>query len=377
MFKELKYALKKKLKRTYMVQNINLDITKNQKKVLLAYINNSLIMDLGDISKITHTNTLEQAQILKVLINRGYCIDSCHLFDDLAMETIKNKHYDIIIGMGDNFRNACELNPNAEKIIYITEMEPKEAYRREVERLKYYEERHGKLYSTQRSGVYYKVEDFKNLDYGIALGDTDVFKDYDFEIKRIYPSGLKNKEFKFYKKDFKNIKNNFLWFGSHGAIHKGLDLLLDIFSKRDDINLHICGLSKEDRKRISIPNRKNIIDHGFVNVNSKEYLDIIDKCTFAILPSCAEAMSTAILTSMRQGLIPVVSKDLGFEVMGDLVYILEDYKLDYLNSYIDKLLTISEDELYDLSNKVYLRSNEEFSLEKFTERFTNMLMESL
>ncbi|MEW8956417.1 glycosyltransferase [Clostridium sp.] len=373
MIDRIKYYLKRKVKSSYMVQNINLDLrNKNQKRALVAYINNSLMMDLQN-NKIYHSNTLESGQILKVLIDRGYVIDACHIFDDLSYDIIKDKTYDLVFGMGDTFKKACQINKKAKKVIYITETEPEISLMREKERLEYYRKRHGKLHKVKRSGVYYNKLDFENVDYGIILGEKSHFKDYDFKKIRVYPSGLYNEDFKYSSKDFKSCKNHFIWFGSNGAIHKGLDILLDVFSKRDDIYLHICGVSDEDRKIIDIPKKDNIIDHGFMDVYSKEYLNLVEKCTFVILPSCGEAMSTSVLTSMRHGLIPVVSKELGFEDLGNKVYILEDYTLDYVDDYINKLLMVSEKELEEKSKEIYEKSNKLFSINNFTNMFSRAM----
>ena len=39
-------------------------------------------------------------------------------------------------------------------------------------------------------------------------------------------------------KNFSIIKgNDFLWFYGYGAVHKGLDILLDVFSKNQNYNL--------------------------------------------------------------------------------------------------------------------------------------------
>ncbi len=32
-----------------------------------------------------------------------------------------------------------------------------------------------------------------------------------------------------------------MWFGSGGMIHKGLDLVLEVFARMQEYHLHICG----------------------------------------------------------------------------------------------------------------------------------------
>ena len=85
----------------------------------------------------------------------------------------------------------------------------------------------------------------------------------------------------FIKEQNKNIlvnewsikRQNYLWFGSSGAIHKGLDLVLDAFHNLKDVNLHICGnIESEERffehYKTSLNNNANINYYGYVDINT-------------------------------------------------------------------------------------------------------------
>jgi len=62
---------------------------------------------------------------------------------------------------------------------------------------------------------------------------------------QLFPTGIINSDFKFKVKNYAQTRNNFLWLGTDAFVHKGLDLLIDVFSKRDDVVLHICGITKK------------------------------------------------------------------------------------------------------------------------------------
>ena len=119
------------------------------------------------------------------------------------------------------------------------------------------------------------------------------------------------------KKDFSKAKEHFLWFGSSGLLHKGLDLLIDIFSKRRDIYLHICGASKKEKDFFdyygpALSKSKNIINHGFVDIKSEEFKNIMDQCAFIIFPSVSEGGAPAVLNTIANGgLIPILTKSTG------------------------------------------------------------------
>ena len=108
----------------------------------------------------------------------------------------------------------------------------------------------------------------------------------------------------FYNKNHLDCRKHFLWLGSTGAVHKGLDLLLDVFSMQDDMVLHIGGLEKQDRKTLGISKRKNIIEEGLIFIKSETFLKLVDKCSYIILPSCSEACSTSITTGMLLIIMP-------------------------------------------------------------------------
>jgi hypothetical protein len=117
----------------------------------------------------------------------------------------------------------------------------------------------------------------------IVLGNDFVLKtytDYDTEKSERYKNlnafyyDINNTDLN--KKNFKEAKKHFLWFGSTGSLHKGLDILIEIFSNRNDIILHICGMNKNENNFIKFYEQnfnkcKNIINHGFVKIKSKNF----------------------------------------------------------------------------------------------------------
>lgn len=73
-------------------------------------------------------------------------------------------------------------------------------------------------------------------------------------------------------RNINEVKKNFLWMGSLGLIHKGLDLLLEIFNELPDYNLYICGSTKNEPEFEylyfdELYRTKNIHTYGFVGVD--------------------------------------------------------------------------------------------------------------
>jgi hypothetical protein len=372
MLKKLIRYFKKKYLKNSLIQNINFDLTKNQNRVLISYINDNFFTDF-DNQNIYHTNIREINQIIKVFISLGFTIDIVNALDEKSIKKLKRKKYDILFGFGTVFYEMSKFNSKAERIIYVTEHHPRYSSKEEKKRIEYFKQRNNRKVKLSRSGVYYKEKHFENVDSAIILGDIFPYKKYEFDKYRISPTGLKNINFKFDNKNHDVTKKNFLWFGSKGAIHKGLDLLLDIFKRNEELNLYICGLTKKDKFKLRFKEKNNIHDLGRINVNSDKFINIIKKCSYIILPSCSEAISTSVLTGMRHGLIPVVIKNTGFNKLKSKAYLLDDFKLSYLENEIIKLSEQKSDILSKQSKEIYDYANKEFNINKYTNDFKNII----
>lgn len=372
MIKTIKRLKRRLCHKDDLVENINLDLLRDQKRCLISYITTSLKVDI-EAEAIASTNVLEANQIIKAFIDLGYSIDIIDCLDASAFETIKHKRYDVIFGFGVVFDDIAVTHPDARKVLYMTEHHPEFSKVKETERVEYFYERHNKKVELTRSGQYYKNSDFDNIDDAIVLGELFPYEAYDFDVHSLSPTGFYNDDYHYVNRDLGRSRNNFLWFGSGGAIHKGLDLLIDIFSQRDDIHLHICGLNKIDRKDLGSFEKENIHDYGRIDVKGDLFLELVDRCSFVILPSCSEGMSTSVLTCMRHSMIPIVMRDTGFNALEEMAFLLDDHRLTYLEKELDRIRQSDDDTLSEMHKKIYAFANEEFTLERFSSRFVEIM----
>lgn len=358
---------------TAVIQNINFTASRTQKKAVVSYLTTSYTADWGN-QNIGRTQPLEILSIVKVLTDLDYAIDIVNCNDLNALPIIASKEYDLIFGFGEVFYQLTLKYPNAMSIIYMTEHHPDFADREEKKRIAYFYERHKRKARIVRSGNYYKSHYFNQLyTHVITMSEVDPFlKDYKTPFT-IYPTGVVNDNFVFHQKNHSTTKKQFLWLGSFGAVHKGLDLLLDVFENREDIVLHIAGLSEEDEKLLSPKKRVNIINHGYINIKTKTFLEVIEKCSFIVLPSCSEGFSTAITTGMLHGLIPIVMKDTGFNRLGHNVILLNDYKVPYLDTRLTEISTMSSKDIANYGESVFNFARENFSNTVFEFNFEKIM----
>jgi hypothetical protein len=370
------FFIDQRLNDNTVVQNINYKCSYDQKKLLICYKAQGFFVNMG--TNFGRTVFSEIFKIVKVFSELGYCIDIIDCNANICLSAIKEKKYDVVFGFGDNFYYEAKKNHSAISILYMTENHPDFSLREETKRIEYFYERHKRKAQIERSGNFYKSYHFdKKYSHVITLGETEILKEQYSHPKSIYPTGIINSDFAYKIKNHKLAKKNFLWLGSKGAIHKGLDILIDIFSKRDDIILHVCGLTREDKKQINFQCRNNIIDYGHINIKSNLFLKIIETCTYSILPSCSEGFATSITTGMLHGLIPIVMKNSGFNKLGQSAIFLDDYKIEFIDAKLTELANIDEEHLSSFSKKVFDFARENFLISTFENNFRTIIKEFL
>lgn len=369
------FFYQQRLTDTPLIRNLNFSCDSNQKRVLVFYLSDIYFSEF-DIKKSGRTVPYEIFKIISVFSQLGYCIDLASHNDLKALQLLREKDYDLVFGFGDAFYQYARLRPDVVSILYMTEHHPDFSYLEEQKRADYFYERHGRRVPLERSGRFYKREHMEHkYDSVITLSETEPFEDQYPKPHNIYPSGFISTEFELSGKDFSIARKNFLWLGSDAVIHKGLDILVDIFSSRDDIFLHICGLNKESRKLLGIAKKENIYDYGFVNVQSPEFLSIISKCAYSVLPSCSEGFATSITTSMLYGLIPVVNRNTGFNRLREKAVFFDDYHVEYIENVLNDLADRDPADLISLSKRVKDFASANFTLEAFESRFQEIIMD--
>jgi len=117
---------------------------------------------------------------------------------------------------------------------------------------------------------------------------------------------------KFVDRDYEKCKRRFIWLGGFGAVHKGLDLILEGFSRLPDCELYVCGdiaaeKEFEDFYRHELYDLPNIHTIGWIDPMSKRWRDISSHCGAILLHSASEVRAVSIITGILSGLIPVAN----------------------------------------------------------------------
>jgi len=337
-----------------------------QPRVFISYVNGFLFVD--DPFKCHGTRDVECAAFVSSLIQLGCRVDVARYDCTKGFK----KDYDYVIGQGDAFRLASSLNPNAKRILYLTENPPALSLMKEKERIAYFEERHHQKIELNRSGKFFNDEDFERLDACIFIGNpSDSDKIKGIRTFTIRPTGIINKFFDPSRRDYIQAKNRFMWIGSSGVVHKGLDILLDVFAKHPELELYVLGMNEEERRMMSGLMSSNVKNIGYISILSEQFARLAEECGFVILPSCSEGLATSVITGMNHGLIPLVTKETSIEVPVGEVF--TDFHVENVEEVVVRWSKKDFTWLKEESEKTRALAVETYNIEKYSERIKELL----
>jgi glycosyltransferase involved in cell wall biosynthesis len=340
-----------------------------EQTVLISYLRAPFLTDMI----YSHTNYTECKTAADIFNELGFKVDVIEFTNDDF--EINFSDYNVIYGFGCPFERAF-FSSHAEKlkkVMYSTGCNAFYAHNKSA--LRVYEMYHKtRLLMPQSSRVvdYFWTFQYINSDLIIALGNDFVASTY----RKTNPSIKVVSVNAFYfdvfdieikKKEFETARKNFLWFGSGGLLHKGLDVVIDIFAKRPDIKLHICGASKHEEKfwehyRPVINACQNITDYGFIDISSNTFKDIMLTCGSFIFPTVSEGGAPSALNVMANGgLIPIISEGAGIDI-NEFGYVFKEINEDSIIEQIDKVLSMDRDDFFTKATlcKKAIRSNHNY-----------------
>jgi glycosyltransferase involved in cell wall biosynthesis len=157
-------------------------------------------------------------------------------------------------------------------------------------------------------------------DVAIVLGNDVTMETYAFSgvpMHRLRISSVT--EMDWIERDMESARRAFLWLGSDGLVHKGLDLVLEAFAELPDLDLYVCGPLDKEKDFLNAYRRElhecpNIHPVGWVDVRGPQWLDVARRCVAIVYPSCAEGDPGSVATAAHFGLIPVVTRSASVDV---------------------------------------------------------------
>ncbi len=272
--------------------------------------------------KETHQNQWQAVEFARIISTYGYNVDVAN-YDYNPIDYPHN--YDLLMDIYPiKERTYLKfLNDDCKKIVYFTGAELEFALKKECERLeRVKKKRNIGIESVRVPKV--EMQEYEKFDIAFFMGNEYNLKSYDaYKLPKVcfirnngYPMPLVERSEK--------AKKNFLFFAGAGQLHKGLDLLLEVFTTIcKDYNLYVCSPFEKEKEfckayHNELYKSKNIFPIGFTNINEDKAREIFKKCAYLIVPSCSEGMMGGALICMSSGIIPILTRECGLDE-GDFI----------------------------------------------------------
>ena len=325
------------------------DGTPPKGSVLLAYILEPFQRQQDKAVSTSHTHHWESVLIAETWRKHGYGVD---VIDYRNHEFIPQKHYDFFVSARTHLEAiAARLNPDCVKIAHLDTSHYATNNHATYTRLLDLQRRRGLSLPGSARFVEPNLA-IEHAHYGVVLGNEVTAATYRYANKPLFtlnvPTAVDVELTG--TKDFSACRNNFLWFGSRGMVHKGLDLALEAFATMPEMHLTICGPVAAEKEFQQLYHKElyetaNIRTVGWVDVSGSEFARIAQQCVGVVYSSCAEGQAGSVVTCLRAGLLPLVSRETGIPV-GDFGVTLENASVEEIRSAVQRLAALTSEELH-------------------------------
>lgn len=349
-------------------------------RVLVSYLADSMRWNDNDKRFNGHTNYWESREIVRIFNKLGYIVDVIN-WDD--KEFYPDKDYDVVFDIHYNLqRLAPFLKKEAVKILHMTGSHTEYSVKKELERVEAFEKRKNAIYSPKRivDTVYYN----KSLELANAcslIGNENTLSTFPEKYRNKITPVIASSSILNYiktKNEFCPQEREFLWFNGFGAVHKGLDQVIEVFARNKNLTLNIIGNieAEKDFWKIyenELTNSHNIKYYGYLTPENEKFIEISKKTFCFISASCSEGISTAATTCLQVGFYPILSRDTGISLLENSGIYLKECTIDEIEKAVLKVYEMSEADI-----KGQIESCQNYALKQFSrENFSKVMTEFL
>jgi glycosyltransferase involved in cell wall biosynthesis/LmbE family N-acetylglucosaminyl deacetylase len=350
---------------------------KSEGSMLLSYRIEPFLLKPGQPIQNSHTHYWESWQIARTFLDFGYSVDVIHARNQTFHP---EKNYSYFIGHRINFDRITKLLKGG--CVKIAHMDTAHwifnnhaTYQRKFE-------------LQQRRGIALKESHrlieldmaIENADYVVSYGNQFTLDTYRYMKKPIFRVPISTCAL-FPSPENKNVdtcRSNFLWFGSGGFVHKGLDLVLEAFAEMPDYHLYICGplQKEEDFTRVyskELYQTPNIHAIGWVDVDGPQFIEIANKCLGIVYPSCSEGQAGSVVACLHAGLIPIISYESGIDV-DDFGVVLKENSINAIKRTVQMVSQFPAEQLRQMANAAWEFARAGHTREKFAEEYRNVIL---
>jgi glycosyltransferase involved in cell wall biosynthesis len=337
-------------------------------RALVAHVAEGIMLAPDDPLIASHNHFVEARLLAEVLLEQGYAVD----FIDYRNRWFSPRtDYDLFISPRGHFeRLAARMRPGCIKIVHLETAHWLFNNRAALNRIHEVQERRGVALPS-----YARIEEGRAIeaaDYATMLGNEFVYDHYAYAGKKVFQ--LPNPPSTTFDwddaKDFAACRTRFLWLGSRGLVHKGLDLVLEAFARLPDLHLTVCGPIDQDPHFVAAFRKElyetpNIRVHGWIDVTGPEFKDLAQRTIAHVYPSCAEGCAGAVVNCMHAGLIPVATRQSGIDIAPSFGIELGATRVENVESAVRRLAGLPADRLAAMARESWEQARRVYSRERY------------
>lgn len=352
---------------------------KTRGAVLLSFIIDPFLRKAGEPISHDHTHDWESYQMAQTFLGKGFSVDVIS-FQNYQFHPKKN--YDFFISARTNLEQiASRLNRDCVKVAHLDTahwlFNNHAAYMRLLE----LQQRRGVALTNAKMVEPNKA--IEQADLATILGNRFTEETYRYAQKKIYRIPISAPTLYSWddKKDFEQCRNNYLWFGSSGFVHKGLDRVLEAFAAMPEYRLTICGPLDSEKTFTKTYHKElfetpNIDAVGWTDVNSPRFTEIARNTLGLIYPTCSEGGGGSAITCMHAGIIPILSYQASVDVY-DAGVILDDSSITTIQHAVQKLSSRPATVLEQQARLAWKTARSNHTRETFAARYAKFVSQTL
>lgn len=349
-------------------------------RLLFSYFTDPFLLLPGQSFSTRHSNYWEAHEIASIFLEKGYVVD---VIDEKNTSWQPKRRYELMFSTGPSLeRLSGKLGPDCKTIFYILTSHWKANNANELARLEDLKKRVGVTLATRR--LIPPNKSFELAHCVVGLGNQVTFNTFlqagstsgiDKQIWSVPSSTIS--QYPAPKKAWAEARKRFVWIGGGGAVHKGLDLVLEVFKKNTDLILYVCGPVQAEVDFVQLYQKElfetsNIHTVGRIDVAGKQFADICGQCVAIVHPSCAEGQSGAVITAMHAGLIPIVSRESGVNVQ-DFGKTLDILGISEIEQAVRDIATSEPSSLSEQAHGAWEHARLHYTRETFSKTFRSFI----
>ncbi|MBX9577074.1 MAG: glycosyltransferase [Chthoniobacterales bacterium] len=183
------------------------------------------------------------------------------------------------------------------------------------------------------------------------------------------------------ERNFSKAKKKFLWVGSFGMVQKGLDLVLEAFSKLPELSLTVCGRPEKESDfyqcyQKELLHTPNIHLHGWIDMASPEFQAIAQAHAAIIYPGAAEGGAGSVIHCMHAGMVPICTRETSVD-LGDFGMLIKNGTVEAVMETARLFAALSDQEVQQRAETSYAHARKHHTREQFRENYSKFALNIL